>query len=430
MLRKLKPKSEFVRNVLTIMTGTSIAQAIPILISPILTRIYAPADFGVFAVFSALFTILAILSTGRYELAIILPHRDEDAAHVSVLAVGVSALLTIATLPLLLTFGRPLSLLLKTQDLERWLYLLPPMAFLTALLQVLNYWANRRKWFKTLATNRVFLSLVMVAVNLTMGWAGWGARGLILGNLIATGTAASLLLFKVFREDPRFFTSIRGHRIHEQALRYSDFPKFSILANVMNVLSNQLPVLLLNTFFNPTTSGLFFMTQRVLARPTAILSDSIQEVFKQRASRDYAELGNCADIFAKTAKKLILISLPPALILLLAGPSLFAYVFGEAWRPSGEYARILSVMLFFSFTASPLSYVFYIVQKQKYDLIWQLGLLVVTSGGIYAGHLMGSASRSILFFSLAYSCMYMIYGIMSYRLSHPAKGASQETSGS
>ena len=49
MLDKLKPKSEFSRNVLTLMTGTTIAQAIPIAISPILTRIYTPEDFGVFA---------------------------------------------------------------------------------------------------------------------------------------------------------------------------------------------------------------------------------------------------------------------------------------------------------------------------------------------------------------------------------------------
>ncbi len=45
MINKLKPKSEFSKNVLTLMTGTTIAQAIPIAISPILTRIYTPEDF-------------------------------------------------------------------------------------------------------------------------------------------------------------------------------------------------------------------------------------------------------------------------------------------------------------------------------------------------------------------------------------------------
>ena len=78
MIKKLKPKSEFSRNVLTLMTGTTIAQAIPIAISPILTRIYTPEDFGVFALYMAIAAIISVVSTGRYEMAIMLPKRNED----------------------------------------------------------------------------------------------------------------------------------------------------------------------------------------------------------------------------------------------------------------------------------------------------------------------------------------------------------------
>ncbi len=81
MLNNLKPKSEFSRNVLTLMTGTTIAQAIPIAISPILTRIYTPEDFGVFALYMSVASLLSTLATGRYELAIMLPKKDEDAVN-------------------------------------------------------------------------------------------------------------------------------------------------------------------------------------------------------------------------------------------------------------------------------------------------------------------------------------------------------------
>ena len=86
MLTKLKPKSEFTRNVLTLMTGTTIAQAIPIAISPILTRLYTPKDFGVLALFVAITSIFGSIANGRYELAIMLPKKDEDA--VNILALG------------------------------------------------------------------------------------------------------------------------------------------------------------------------------------------------------------------------------------------------------------------------------------------------------------------------------------------------------
>ena len=78
MLTKLKPKSEFSRNVLTLMTGTTIAQAIPIAISPILTRMYSPEEFGVLALFVALASIFGSMSTGRYALAILLPKDNKE----------------------------------------------------------------------------------------------------------------------------------------------------------------------------------------------------------------------------------------------------------------------------------------------------------------------------------------------------------------
>ena len=83
MLDKLKEmlnlKSEFSKNVLTLVTGTTIAQSIPIAISPILTRIYTPEDFGVLALFISITTILGTIANGRYELAIVLPKRDNNA---------------------------------------------------------------------------------------------------------------------------------------------------------------------------------------------------------------------------------------------------------------------------------------------------------------------------------------------------------------
>lgn len=78
MINKLRPRSDFAKNVITLMTGTTIAQAIPIAISPILTRIYAPEDFGVFALYMAIASIFAVIATGRYEMAIMLPHEEDD----------------------------------------------------------------------------------------------------------------------------------------------------------------------------------------------------------------------------------------------------------------------------------------------------------------------------------------------------------------
>lgn len=92
-MRRLLPRSAYASNVLTLMTGTSLAQAIPIAISPILTWLYSPEEFGLFALPMAAASILAVLVAGRYELLNLLPKRDRDVMHIVALSAALLLLL-------------------------------------------------------------------------------------------------------------------------------------------------------------------------------------------------------------------------------------------------------------------------------------------------------------------------------------------------
>lgn len=69
----------FFRNIATLITGTTVAQAIPIAISPILTRIYTPEEFGPLALYISITSIFSVIATFRYELTIVQVQCDEDA---------------------------------------------------------------------------------------------------------------------------------------------------------------------------------------------------------------------------------------------------------------------------------------------------------------------------------------------------------------
>ena len=125
---------EFSKNVLVLMTGTTIAQAIPIAISPILTRIYTPEQFGIFALYLSISSFFAAASTGRYELAIMLPKNDEDAANVGVLAMIIALCISIFTLILIIIFNHQIASLLNNEDVSTWLYFIPVAVFLTRCL--------------------------------------------------------------------------------------------------------------------------------------------------------------------------------------------------------------------------------------------------------------------------------------------------------
>ncbi|MEA1879149.1 MAG: oligosaccharide flippase family protein, partial [Campylobacterota bacterium] len=153
MLKKLKPKSEFSRNVLTLMTGTTIAQAIPIAISPILTRIYTPEDFGVFALYMAIASIIAVVATGRYEMAIMLPKEEDDVKSIVKLIMILLSAVTFITFCIVFFFNQTITNLFQNPEISNWLYFLPMSIFLVGLYQVYNYLLIREKNFKRLSTN-------------------------------------------------------------------------------------------------------------------------------------------------------------------------------------------------------------------------------------------------------------------------------------
>ena len=96
----------FTRNVFLLFSGTAIGQAIPILLSPILTRLYMPDDFGALGVFSSICLTLVPLVTLRYELALLLVANEREAAElivitaISILIVSFATFLVCLVLPL------------------------------------------------------------------------------------------------------------------------------------------------------------------------------------------------------------------------------------------------------------------------------------------------------------------------------------------
>jgi len=149
LLQRLKPKSEFSRNVLTLMTGTTIAQAIPIAISPILTRIYSPEDFGVFALYMSIVGTFAAMATLRYDTAIMLPKKDKDAINIVLLSVMISFFISLIVLLIIFLFNQQITNLLETPDISNWLYVVPLTVLLTGLYQSFNFWNNRKKEMPT-----------------------------------------------------------------------------------------------------------------------------------------------------------------------------------------------------------------------------------------------------------------------------------------
>lgn len=403
--------------------ATIFSQAIQVAVSPILTRLFNPEEFGVFALFSSITAIIAMLSTGRYDLAILLPGEEKDSISIVALALiiafSVTVLFFIGFL-FILQFWQNST---NVQAIQNWLYLIPLAGFLKALNQTLYTWGVRERLFNKLAQNKILLSVVTSAAMLVTGLVGMGSGGLVCAFFAGVVYSNGILGRIFYRSKIELIKKVSFFDMKKNAIRYKKFPLYSLPADSINVASNQMPAILLTAFFGPASAGFFLLTQRVLGAPIAAIGSSTLDVFKQQASCDYEKLGNCMAIYKKTFRTLFLLSIVPFLILFFIAPKLFVAVFGQEWKIAGQYCQYLAPMYFLRVTSSPLSYVLYITEKQNYDLIWQIILFLVTSGSLIIGGILHNDRLSLGLFSVTYSIMYIVYIIMSYSFSKGRKAS-------
>jgi len=416
----------FVRRVATLLAGSAIAQALPILVAPLLTRLFGPGQMGQLGLYLAAATILGTVVTLRYENAMLLPQESADAASLLVLTVSASIGLSLMVGVVLLVAGESFRDRIGLGPLGALWVWIPIGAALLGIFQVLNAWQIRSQRFTRLAVAKVAQAAGMAAIQVVAGFARLGAVGLCVGQVAGQFLGVMVASRDLLRLDRSLLSSVRLSGMRRVAGQFRRFPAYSLPADLINVLANQLPLFLMGHYFGPIAVGFYALTQRVLAAPVAMVGNAVLDVFKERAAADFRERGDCRPLFRRTLRVLCFLALPPSLLLFAFGPDLFAWVFGREWREAGEYARLLAPMLLVRFVASPLSYVFYIAEKQSADLAWQACLLVVTTAAVILGGFRDSPRLGIGLFSAAYSVMYIVYLFMSYRFAKapgPARGA-------
>ena len=377
MVNRLKPKSEFSKNVLTLMIGTTIAQAIPIAISPILTRIYTPEDFGVFALFVSITSILGSIANGRYELAIMLPKKDEDAINIVALGIIITVIFSFLVFLVILIFHNQIVNVLNNKEISTWLYFIPLVVLLTGLYNVLNYWNNRKKYYKDLAKATVIKSIAGGIIQLSLGFLKVGVSGLISGQIVSQIFANGKLLRNLVKEKV-LLKSIRKVKIIVMYRRYIDFFKYSSIAALFNSFYHKGMPILINMFYSSAVVGWYFFSNKIVRLPLNLIFGSLSRVYYQKASVLYNEK-KIRELYYFTIKiqfKVGIILLFLLTILSLGGPFIFGLIFGKNWIEAGEYIRYFAVFVFFNMLYSPISSIGDILNKQKLLLFFNISIVL------------------------------------------------------
>lgn len=407
-LRAVKSgKNDFLRNVLTLMTGTTLAQAIPIAAMPLLTRLYTPEDFGVLALYMSLAGMISVIITARYEVAVMLPERDEDAASLMALSVCIAGAISLVLLLIVYFFNEGIQTLLNSKAIGSWLYLLPITVFVTGVWQALNYWNNRAKKFKRLAVSRVMQGGGMTVGQFALS--SLSAGGLVLGYLVGQASGLWVFLTRTWREDRRVLSQVTPASMFENAGRYSKFPKYSTVGALLDNTAVQMPILMLSKFYDTHVVGVFSLTFRALNLPMSLIAASFSQVLFQRfvaLQRESPE--RLAPFVVKLFFGLLALMTPIVGFVWLFGPELFGLVFGETWRQAGDYAKVLIFAVAIRFAVSPLSTVLAMDHNIKIGTLWQMIYFITVTSTLYVFRDAGM-EKFLLAFTLHEIALYSLY---------------------
>ena len=412
-------RSEYSRNVVKVMTGTTLAQALPIAVAPVLTRLYPPEAFGVFYLYAALVSILSVVATGRYELAILIPKDTREAFHTGLAAGWSTTLFSGLILLILVPFRHSLANLLGEPALAPWLYLIPASVFVQGWYNVFNFWHNRHKRFGLLTRSKILISGVNAGGRIGLSWLWKSAGGLIFGTFVSwvAGLLQFVLTFR--KKDWSFFLTRNSVEVRLQAWRFRHFPGTMVMGSLFNKGNIELPPILLNLFFFPAIAGFFGQMNAVLRQPLLVVGRAFEEVFKQQASEEIHERGNCLPVFRKTFFRLSLLGAIPFLLLFWSAPTLFSFVFSPAWETAGTYARYFSLPLFLQFVAAPLSALFYLKEHTRWYTALELGQLALVLLALLLGaKWLGDPNQTLLLLAGAYTIGVSVRLVLLWHLAH------------
>lgn len=377
--------------------GTGLSQAIVIAVSPILTRLYGPEEFGIFVTFSSVVAIVNVVSSLRYEMAIPLPRVNVEA--INLVALSLLLVTAVSLLVFSVSHATYFQSLAAVQALPP--HTLPVLLGLGVLTTGANttirYWFIRRKNFRRVATNNVIQSFSQAACQVLAS--SLGAIGLIVGYLVGTLASLSVLLPGFLKGLPRRRSLCRASRMRYAAVRHRQFPLYSTWAALLNSAGNQGMPIMIAFLFSPATAGLYALAYRVLMSPVRVMGEALAQVFfaESASARDAQHLKNTVVQFLEF---LVSVSFPLSTLCFAALPSVFRLVFGEQWAEAGVYARLLVPALLIQFIFSPLSMLTAVLRKQQYSLLHQALLVVMRVLAILVGWRFDSIVLALALYSV------------------------------
>lgn len=393
--------SHFIRNSGTLLTGNVVAQGLAFLAYVLLLRLFTPDDFGLCNVFFSYTEVLIILSTCKYEMAIVVAPDDNEASLLARLAFRLNALLT------LLLFAVAAVMALTGVTLSNLpailLLLLPLLVYFTGTYRIYVFLCNRHKEYRALAlgevvsvsggtVTRILFGLLAPVLNL------FHTIGLPLGSVLGKMAGHAYLHHVVCRKNHYYHPTAAPLR--PIARKYINFARYVMPRELVSSFSANLPLMWLSLYFDKPLLGLFSLALTFTQRPAGILANTFEKVLYQSSSVTVQQQLPLRRNILRFALLLgVGVAAVAAVVFLFAEP-LFVLLFGGQWVGTGYYVRCLLPWMSILVISNSLSFISSIFGTQRVDFILQVVQLLLRAVALYIGIHQGDFQLAVLLFCI------------------------------
>lgn len=388
--------NKYLRNIFALASGTIVAQLITILMSPVVSRLYSPEDFGSFVFYASIVSALGLVTTLRYEMAINLPREKKEKVAAMMLSLMVAALfclllyLSVTVFHLMTRQNHPID----TKNLIWW-YSLPALVFLIGSSNIFQHWFIAAREYKTIAVGKVLYSANSNIILLGLGFCGAGVWGLFGGYAAGLVAYVAYFLYQGAKKHQNSYLLFDRRDLLPMASRYRVLPQANMPQAVTEIFQFNGLIYLLKIFFDSTVIGWYSYAMRVLQAPLWLIGGAISQVLYKDASEKHNVDGDISQLVTRTIKIAVIIASPVALVLIATAPTAFAIIFGEAWRETGVYARILAPWLCTDFIRYTIAQVPLIANQARRMLGLTLAGSLLTIASIATSGALGYSPRTM-----------------------------------
>lgn len=368
-----------VRNTMKISASNILMYLLPLVVTPILSRLYTPVQYGEWGIFSSLISIICLAQFAGFDNTLVKCEKEE------------TGLMTIicAILGVVFSLGITIVFYIGTKLNLSFFTSFPNKPLLVAYLFIYVFYTigynlcNRQEKYNVLSIANIVQGSSQALFRIFFGISGILIfNGLILGTTIALLNVSVFLFFSIKGTSFIVHEECRFSKIRGLVAKYKKFALYDAPSSILSFAAFNLPTLILAYYFGKKDIGCFSMVLQLLLVPMSLVGSAMGRVFYQEICKENS-VTFTQQATRRMVKTLGFISILPLLFLVCGGDHILVWFLGSKWQDAGIVALSLALWSFPTILTQPLLPLFRYSGKQDIMLLYDILYFIFGVGSIY-----------------------------------------------